>query len=258
MFEALATQRLYRQVAERIVREIRTGRLAVGDRLPAERDLAQQFRVSRPTVREAIIALEIAGYVEVRVGLGVFVVSRAPTNALFVSMAGPGPFELIEARQIVEGEIAALAANAITDEALAELERCIDLMIEENRNDYASFEGDRRFHLLIAEQSRNSAFVDIVRYFWEQRSNAPMWSRLHEHVSPADIRPMAVDEHRQIVKALTRRSPTAARRAMQRHISRVAATLLDRWNALPDGERALSPNPQEVVVERLPSAGAAR
>lgn len=256
MFAPLVTQRRYQQIAEKIAEDIIAGRVNPGDRLPAERDLAQQFGVSRPTVREALIALEITGFVEIRVGLGVFVSLRAPGQTRLSPISGPGPFELIEARRLVEGEIVALAASMISDAAIKALENAIALMIEENKDNFSSYEGDKRFHLLIAESTKNSAFVDIVDYFWQQRSQAPMWVRLHERVSPADVRSKAVDEHREIVETLRDRSPDAARQAMHRHISRVTHTLLNRWNDLRGTEQLDPSAGQDEIVERLsPSSG---
>src|ERR1700676_3411853 len=116
-FQAVATQRLYQQVAQQISDLIRSGELPGGERLPAERDLAKRLGVSRPTIREAMVALEIAGFVEVRTGSGVYVraAEASETNhsadppARFDS--GPGPFDLLAARLIIEPEIAGVAAR---------------------------------------------------------------------------------------------------------------------------------------------------
>src|SRR5512134_3291273 len=110
--KAVEPQRLYRRIAEQIVQLIRRGEYRPGDRLPPERDLALQLEVSRPSVREALIALEVEGYVEVRVGSGVYVTQRRPGSGRVG--AGPGdagPFELIAARRLLESECAALAAR---------------------------------------------------------------------------------------------------------------------------------------------------
>lgn len=104
-------QRLYRQIAERLRSAILAGDYRPGDRLPAERDLAHILGVSRPSVREALIALEVDGWVEVRTGSGVYVLERTPSATELTASDEWGPLELIRARRLVEGETAALAAE---------------------------------------------------------------------------------------------------------------------------------------------------
>src|SRR5882672_2706520 len=125
--------RLYKRVADELRAAILAGTYVSGRRLPAERELAEMYSVSRPIVREAVIALELQGLVEVRVGAGAFVLEPAER------MRGSGPeltigsFELMEARKVIESETAALAATLVDDEQLERLERIIDSMAEENR-----------------------------------------------------------------------------------------------------------------------------
>src|SRR3954464_8439555 len=108
-------KKLYQAVVESIVQSIRAGTFKHGQRLPSERDLAEEFGVSRPTIREAMLALEIRGMVEARHGSGVYVTDNPPDQ-----QAAPeldiGAFELTEARALFEGEAAALAATIITDD----------------------------------------------------------------------------------------------------------------------------------------------
>src|SRR3954452_2752056 len=112
--QAVEPQRLYRQIAEQLRGLITDGEFTPGSRLPAERDLAKQFGVSRPSVREALIALEVEGWVEVRTGSGVYVQERGSHRngtAVKVPATEWGPLELIRARRVIEGEIASLAAT---------------------------------------------------------------------------------------------------------------------------------------------------
>ena len=111
--QTLEPQRLYRQIAEQLRELIGKGEFAVGARIPAERDLARQLGVSRPSVREALIALEVEGWVEVRTGSGVYVLDRSqrtPPPANGAAGIEWGPLEIIRARRMVEGETAATAA----------------------------------------------------------------------------------------------------------------------------------------------------
>src|SRR5690349_3269825 len=100
--QAVENRRLYRQIADQIAALIERGEYRPGQRLPPERDLAKQLGVSRPSVREALIALEVEGYVEVRIGSGVYVVDRTDKDAVAPLPADSGPFELIKARWLIE------------------------------------------------------------------------------------------------------------------------------------------------------------
>ena len=111
--QAVEFQRLYRQIAEQLRSLMQSGEFPAGSRLPAERELAQQMGVSRPSVREALIALEVEGWVEVRTGSGVYVLERPEAvngHAVQVPASEWGPLELIRARRVIEGEIASMAA----------------------------------------------------------------------------------------------------------------------------------------------------
>src|SRR5437763_15771007 len=112
--QAVDNRRLYRQIADQIAALIEKGEYGKGQRLPPERGLAKQLGVSRPSVREALIALEVEGYVEVRVGSGVYVVGPQPAEPARAMPADSGPFELIKARWLIEAECAAMAAKAGT------------------------------------------------------------------------------------------------------------------------------------------------
>src|SRR6266568_1670312 len=107
--EAVEARRLYRQVADQLRALIDSGEYAVGSRLPTERELADQLRVSRPTVREALIALEVEGRVRIRVGSGIYVSEPAALTPILPAAAEiEGPFELLRAREFIEGDIAVL------------------------------------------------------------------------------------------------------------------------------------------------------
>lgn len=216
--------RLYQQVAEKLARAIAGGSYKVGERLPAERELAASHGVSRPTVREAIIALELDGLVEVKVGSGVYVAAKPARGQTPVAM-DIGPFELTEARLIVEGEIAALAATLITDAEVAELTRLLDQMEEGNKVGTGEV-ADRLFHLAIAAATRNSAMVALVDYFWTVRNRSPQCVLMFEKSRAKGYAPV-VAEHLAIVEALRARDPVRARAAMREHLSRVLQYLLD-------------------------------
>src|SRR3954449_12493617 len=124
--QAVDDRRLYRQIADQLTMLITSGEFRKGERLPSERDLAVQLGVSRPSVREALIALEVEGKVDVRVGSGIYVARRRPAAAIDPDRQGQGPFELLRARWLIEGEIAAEAARTATARDLARVSAAVD------------------------------------------------------------------------------------------------------------------------------------
>lgn len=216
-------QRLYQELARKLMAALASGRYAVGDRLPAERELAVEYDVSRPTVREAIIALEVQGLVEVRVGSGAYV-RRLPGKEEAPGFNVTG-FEVTEARMLIEGEAAGLAASQITDEELAELERLVQEIDQGNLQEGFAEEADRSFHLTIARAARNGAVYDAVERLWDLRRNSPDSAQLHALARTANVKPV-VDEHSAVLNALRARDPAAARAAMRAHLAAVLEHLL--------------------------------
>ncbi len=215
--------RLYQDLARSLLQDLASGRYVVGTRLPAERELALKYGVSRPTVREAIIALEVQGLVEVRVGSGAYV-RRLPDDE-----AKPGfnisAFELTEARLMFEGEAAALAATQITDDEIALIEQLVRDIARENNDPRGAESADRAFHVAIARATRNNAIADTVERLWELRATSPEAALLHEKARTANIKPV-VDEHSAILDALRVRDPAGARAAMRNHLTQVIDSLL--------------------------------
>ena len=218
------SRKLYQKVSEAIADAISRGLYAPGQRLPSERELAEEFEVSRPTIREAMLALEIRGMVEARHGSGVYVTEN-PHPERSAPELDIGAFELTEARALFEGEAAALAATVITDEEVRELERTIEDMVAENQGDVHGEQADRRFHLLIAQATRNVAIVSVVEQLWDLRYNSPLCRHTLEKARRVGVKPR-IDEHRELLEALRARDPQWARRAMRDHLERVIEGLL--------------------------------
>jgi DNA-binding FadR family transcriptional regulator len=216
-------ERAYERISSALALEIVTGRYGIGDRLPAERDLRIKFNVSRPVVREAMIALEVKGFVEVRVGSGAYVraipVSKNPYHSVINS------FELTEARLYFEGEAAALAAIHITGSEIAELYRLLDVMSGGEDGASKFEEADRTFHLTIANATRNAAMLAAIESFWQVRSTSPECGLLHRKARSGTLRP-EIEEHRAIVVALANGDAISSRRAMRAHLSAVMDHLL--------------------------------
>ncbi|MEO5693980.1 MAG: FadR/GntR family transcriptional regulator [Usitatibacter sp.] len=229
---AVENRRLYRQIADQLAALIERGEYAVGNRLPPERDLAKQLGVSRPSVREALIALEVQGYVEVRVGSGVYVVGKHPKVASTGDASLPadsGPFELIRARWLIEAECAALAAKEATKAQVRAMEEALDAMEADTNNGVMPLGADRLFHLRIAEGSGNSALALVVKTLWDQRTG-PLFLRLEHHFDSPALWTTAIREHREIVAAIARHDPAAARRAMRGHMNHAAKRFSRSWD----------------------------
>lgn len=230
--------RLYRQIAGQIATLIDSGEFATGSRLPPERELAVLLGVSRTSVREALISLEIAGRVEVRVGTGIFVKGLgdgrggASTLAAPASDAGPGPFDLLAARAIVEGEVAALAAHHIRKADVAALRETIARM-QAHGDDFEQRDAaDREFHVRIAEAAGNEALTLTVAHLWDLR-RGDLWTKTEQHFHTLALRAMTLADHAAIVDALAARDADGARDAMRRHLSRVAREFQRRIDAGP-------------------------
>jgi len=225
--QAVENRRLYRQIADQIAGLIQKGEYGAGERLPPERDLARQLGVSRPSVREALIALEVEGYVDVRVGSGVYVVG--PDRAVAPQLpADSGPFELIRARWIIESECAALAARHATRAQVRAMEEALDEMTAQRDRGTLPLVADRQFHLRIAEASGNSALALVVRTLWDQRTG-PLFLRLEHHFDTPALWAVAIREHREIVAAIARHDGGAARSAMRRHMNQAAKRFSAGW-----------------------------
>jgi DNA-binding FadR family transcriptional regulator len=227
--QAVDNRRLYRQIADQIAALIERGEYGAGERLPPERDLAKQLGVSRPSIREALIALEVEGYVDVRVGSGVYVSGSRAKGETTLLPADSGPFELIKARWLIEAECAALAAKSATKAQVRAMEDALDHMDAERLRGVMPLEADRLFHLRIAEGSGNSALTLVVKTLWDQRTG-PLFLRLEHHFDTPDLWGVAIREHREIVQAIARHDATAARSAMRRHMNHAAKRFSISWD----------------------------
>ncbi|WP_371262526.1 FadR/GntR family transcriptional regulator [Sphingobium sp. YR768] len=217
-------KKLYQNVAQRIEQDIEDGIYPKGTRLPPERELAEQFDVSRPTVREAIIALEIRNLVEVKHGSGVYVLGSSSTDGTAAEL-DVGAFELIEARIMFEGEAAALAAIVMTDSELRRLGGILSKMESVDPISADELALDRQFHLAIAQGTRNSLVEQSIEQLWDLRDTSPLCRHMFAQARQSGITPRP-HEHRRIFDALEARDADLARAAMRDHLRRVSEDLL--------------------------------
>lgn len=222
----MKTKRLYHSVADQIRGLIENGEFPPRSRLPGERDLAERFKVSRVTIREAEIALQALGIVSIKTGSGVYVLD--PTEQNGGGLPKISAYELTEARLLFESEAAALAARDINDESLERLGELVTIM---SNNDpeaaEASRAADREFHLTLAAASGNAAVQYVVETLWKIRTELPEVRQVHAAICEIEDVDRMHSEHENVLKALQDRDPAAARLAMQEHFRSLLESMID-------------------------------
>ena len=237
-FEAISTQRLYQKVAGQVAALIRGGELQLGARLPPERDLSKRLGVSRPTVREAMIALELPGLVEVRTGSGIYVKARGADASISFD-AGPSPFEILAARKLIEPEIAAQAADSITPQQLDALGDTLSGLGSCIEDHTTSLGPDRNFHTIIATATGNTALISIIDGLWDKMFS-PIFETLSRRTGlPQNVR-MTLADHTAIFECLRMRDPDGARKAMRLHLGHVEIILAEHDDGTSRGPTKLS------------------
>ncbi|OTG86923.1 GntR family transcriptional regulator [Acinetobacter sp. ANC 4558] len=229
--------RLYQNIVNKIQDDIKSGIYQIGSKLPPERDLAQQFGVSRTSIREAIIALEIFGMVEVKLGSGVYILKEQadqiiqPQNDLdqnihplllphlkeedFIT-----PFEVLEARLHIEPYLAELAAKHRTEAQLESIKQAFMMNVNDNLDQSSDHIGDRLFHIRIAEASQNNAYGFFLKYLLGQHYTN-IFSRMRTLYTPEDMPLRSQFEHQEILFAIQNQNAVAAKNAMKKHIQNV-------------------------------------
>jgi DNA-binding FadR family transcriptional regulator len=218
-FQPVDSRRLYEQVADQIGGLVRRGEFKAGQRLPAERDLAKMLAVSRPVVREAMIALEIGGLIEVRTGSGAFIREKPAEQGETVN-TGHSPSDILSARMLIEGEIAALAASGSTSDDLAAMAAEIDDMVRDHEAGRPWDAADLGFHLAIARATGNAALTGVVERLWQEQ-HAPVFALLSERVRLSENWAATLSGHRKILDAIHSGRRKAARDAMRAHLHQV-------------------------------------
>jgi len=219
----MSGKRLYRTVVEKMLVLIDSGEYPVGSRLPPERELAERFNVSRPTIREAVIALEAKGRIAVKGGSGMYVSDAVAKKKITSGVASP--FELMEARVVVEGEVAALAASMITSEELESLrDVLVDMAKENKQEELGADSADRKFHSIIARATNNRVLAVMVENLWTAQEDLHYIRVAHQAVCMEDIQ-TRLEEHQMIYNALANQDPQAARAAMRQHFTRTIDAL---------------------------------
>lgn len=215
--QAIEAPRLYRQVADQLRQLIDSGEYAVGSRLPTERELAEQFGLSRPTVREALIALEVEGRIRIRVGSGIYVRAVAGKTQPPVGHNDEGPFELLRAREFIEGAIAAEAALQAGPDDIRKLDDVLARMKTSDHPSGMTIGLDRDFHTGVAGILGNAVLVRFIGEMFDQRLN-PFFERLSSYFENRQSWQAAIDEHVAVRDAIAARDSEGAKAAMQEHL----------------------------------------
>lgn len=224
-------QRPYQEVGALLRAMIIDKAYRTGDRLPPEREIAELLAVSRTVVREALIMLELEGIIDVRRGAEIYITrlptdpAGSPARTTAPQCNNAGPFELLQARQLLESNIAEFAALQATRDDIMKMRAALHMQQQDLASD-SHEEGDQAFHLAIAEATHNTMLVELFKQSWQWRENNPMWIQLHRHLKDTQYRKEWLVDHQQILAALIKKDARAARLAMWQHLENVKNRLL--------------------------------
>ncbi|MDF7667067.1 GntR family transcriptional regulator [Orbaceae bacterium ESL0727] len=226
-----SSNRLYQEIGNELKSLLKMGTYKIGDRLPPERDIAETFSVSRTVVREALIMLELENLITVKKGSGVYVIGL-PDDVLseqdkLIEEEDFGPFELLQARQLIESNIAAFAATQMVKTDILELRSILEqekqVLSQGIMDDYSA---DEMFHIAIARATKNSVLEGLLHDLWQKRHASKMWDKLHSRITDHSYRKQWLFDHEKILQALQIKDANAARQAMWQHLENVKQTLM--------------------------------
>jgi GntR family transcriptional regulator, transcriptional repressor for pyruvate dehydrogenase complex len=230
--QPIQSTRIYAEIVDQILKMIDRGDIVRGDKLPPERQLAQQLNVSRSALREAMTALEVLGIVEIKPGVGIYVGTNfgldsniGVTGEVAKLISRVGPLEILEVRILIEPGAAQLAAERRSAEDLRAMEIAVSQMEAELKKGGEAWQPDWGFHRAIAAATQNP-LVEMVFDSLGQRMENPLWSLMRAHnFEMGDRGQRYLMDHRAILDAIRKRSGTAAFRAMHAHIRMIQADL---------------------------------
>ena len=225
MFKPVIKTRIYEEITSRIRIMVEKGDLRAGDRLPSERDLSAAFRVSRPSVREALKTLENQGYLEIRQGEGTYI-SRNHIDQFVEPLAAviltekEYQIQILEMRRIIEPQIASLAAERATRDEMSRMEMTLSLQKEKVRMGETGADLDKIFHYVIAEAAKNKLLMRIID------TATDLFSENRDRYLQLAERPeKSVRYHKKILNAITAGDSVLAANAMNDHLDDIHETL---------------------------------
>lgn len=226
MLRAIKKTRIHEEVVTQVRTLIRQGRLKAGDQLPSERELAETFKVSRTSVREALRALETQGLIVSRTGMGNFV-ADLPIESLVAPLAKlliqekDALADIFEMRRLVEPRIASLAAERATHGDIERMKAILETQSKAVNRDETGVEADAELHFAIGQATHNQALEKLVSGLMEITSESR-----EESLQTSLRREASIDSHKRIVSAINRHDRAAAQKAMLRHIEQVEESVL--------------------------------
>lgn len=231
MFKKIKTKKVYIKIVEQIRSLIREGKLKLGDKLPPEQELAKKFGISRPSVREAICALEISGIVERQVGRGSFIKSNNYLSSFHDQIINDleeeeSPFELLEARKVLEVEFAGLASQKGTKKDITAIERAFNKMKSAVGDISKWLEYDQEFHREIAQAAHNN-FLFSVMIKMNDLLQEKLWINMIKKVwDIPDYSKKSLKEHNEILVAIKHKNREKSRQKMHHHLAEVEKDIL--------------------------------
>lgn len=221
-FNPVSSKKLYMQIYNQILSQIQTGTFKIGDKLPAERELCEQFGVSRAPIRQALSALELNGIIYSRQGEGIYVKSNqvamdSSQSAIFFNSISPE--DIIEARMNIEPLIVKYAAQRATVEDIENLRSTIQKMEEETKTGVYVPETDEQLHCGIAKASHNELFINIMMAITTAMKQQEMWKFILDRtVTRPDYRDINFKEHQLLIEAIENHNEEEAVRIMTFHM----------------------------------------
>jgi GntR family transcriptional repressor for pyruvate dehydrogenase complex len=221
-------RRLYEQLADRLLDYVEVTGLVVGERLPAERDLADALQVSRASVRQATVALEVRGILEVRHGDGIYLRSMPddPGRLMELMTRRHRLPEILEAREALETQLATLAAARRTSDDIGAMAKALDAMAADIAAGGLGEEGDRLFHEAVTGAARSPLLAEFMAAL-----AVPIAETRRSSLGEPGRPPRSLHAHQRILEAIQRGDGPGARQAMRRHVKMVADIGLLRWSA---------------------------
>jgi GntR family transcriptional repressor for pyruvate dehydrogenase complex len=228
-------------ICRKMVGQLIRGIWAEGEKIPAERELCQKLGVGRASLREALKALEIMGMIETRLGDGTYVCKRSeffsrPLLWAIASSSEADARELVEARTVIEVELAGLAAEHATADDLKQIAEQLEQMVREKRNEKEFVRADINFHIAIGRAAANSILMNALHLI---RNLLHKW--ILGAVGTRGVPEKACAQHRRILDAIRKRDRAAARKEMRRHLLDMAAFVPRKSIRRPTGDRAAKP-----------------
>jgi GntR family transcriptional repressor for pyruvate dehydrogenase complex len=239
MLRAIKKTRIHEEVVTQVHTLIRQGKFKAGDQLPSERELAETFKVSRTSVREALRALETQGLIVSRMGMGNFV-ADLPIESLVAPLAKlliqekDALADIFEMRKLIEPRIASLAAQRATHRDIERMTGILETQREAVNRGETGVEADAEFHFAIGRATHNQALEKLVSGLMELLSHSR-----EESLQTPDRRRASIEAHQEILSAIERHDKRRAQKTMFHHIERVEENVLSSRKSEADENKGL-------------------